>query len=663
MRKQFVYTFALLLCPLAACAQADSVSLRGVEVTAVALDRNVTGVYSTQALSATRLKQLGIDQVADAVKHFAGVSVKDYGGIGGMKTVSIHSLGAQHTAVVYDGVTLSNTQAGQIDIGRYGTDNLQSVSLSVGDDDGLMVAARQYTAAGVLTLTTQRPHFREGEWQSLRMGVSVGSFGLVSPSLRWWVKPAERTALSLSAKMTRADGIYPYTLVNGRTSSREHRYNSDITAWQAEANAYHTFADGSDLAMKAYWYRSQRGLPGFVILYADPSQERMWDEDFFVQTAYARQLGRTLRLQTRLKYTHSWNRYRDWGSEYPNGERTDVDRQDEGYASATLGWHVARGLQMAVAQDVAYNRLNNNVYVNINYDVPHPSRWTSVSALALKGQWRGLKVDGSLSYTYAAERVSVGDRPADKHRLSPSLGVSCRLLAATPLYLRAMYKMAFRVPTFNDLYYRRLGNIHLRPETARQWSLGMTWTTGASWLRYLTLTADAYYHNVTDKIVAFPSTYVWRMANFGKVEILGADMTLGAQVDAATGWSLNGSLAATWQHAVDRTSKANQSYNNQLPYTPRWSGSGSLAVVTPWFTLGYTLLMQGSRYSLAQNKPEYRMPAFWEHSISLSRELTLGHVGLSLSAKVTNLTDEQYAIIQYYPMPGRQYALSAAVSL
>lgn len=281
----------------------------------------------------------------------------------------------------------------------------------------------------------------------------------------------------------------------------------------------------------------------------------------------------------------------------------------------------------------------------------------------MKGQWRGLKVDGSLSYTYAAERVSVGDRPADKHRLSPSLGVSCRLLAATPLYLRAMYKMAFRVPTFNDLYYRRLGNIHLRPETARQWSLGMTWTTAASWLRYLTLTADAYYHNVTDKIVAFPSTYVWRMANFGKVEILGADMTLGAQVDAATGWSLNGSLAATWQHAVDRTSKANQSYNNQLPYTPRWSGSGSLAVVTPWFTLGYTLLMQGSRYSLAQNKPEYRMPAFWEHSISLSRELTLGHVGLSLSAKVTNLTDEQYAIIQYYPMPGRQYALSAAVSL
>ncbi len=663
MRKQFVYSFALLLCPLVAGAQTDSISLPGVEVTTVALNRNVGSAHSTQTFSATQLKQLGIDQVAEAVKHFAGVSVKDYGGIGGMKTVSIHSLGAQHTAVVYDGVTLSNTQAGQIDIGRYGTDNLQSVSLSVGDDDALMIAARQYTSAGVLTLTTERPHFKKGQWQSLRIGVSAGSFGLASPSLRWWVKPGERTALSFSAKMTRADGIYPYTLINGRTSSRERRYNSDITAWQAEANAYHTFADGSDLAMKAYWYHSQRGLPGSVILYADPSQERMWDEDFFAQAAYGRQLGRTLRLQTRLKYTHSWNRYRDWGSEYPDGERTDIDRQDEGYASATLGWWVMPGLQLAVAQDMAYNRLNNNVYVNTNYDVPHPSRWTSISALALKGQWHGLKVDGNLAYTYAAEHVAVGNKPADKRRLSPSLGVSYRLLPSTPLYVRAMYKQAFRVPTFNDLYYRRLGNIHLRPETARQWSLGVTWTTHAAWLRYLTLTTDAYYHDVTDKIVAFPSTYVWRMANFGKVEILGADVTLGAQVDVTRAWSLNGSLSATWQHAVDKTDKNTQSYNNQLPYTPRWSGSGSLAVVTPWFTLGYTVLMQGSRYCLAQNKPEYRMPAFWEHSVSVSRELTLGHVGMSLSAKVTNLTNEQYSIIQYYPMPRRQYAVSAAVCL
>lgn len=364
-----------------------------------------------------------------------------------------------------------------------------------------------------------------------------------------------------------------------------------------------------------------------------------------------------------MKYTHSWNRYRDWGSEYPDGERTDIDRQDEGYASATLGWWVRPNIQVAVAQDVAYNWLNNNVYVNINYDVPRPSRWTSITALALTAQWHGLKFNGNLAYTYAAEHVAVGDKPADKHRLTPSLAMSYRLLASTPLYIRVMYKHAFRVPTFNDLYYRRLGNIHLKPEKAKQWSFGVTWTTRAAWLRYLTLTADAYYHDVTDKIVAFPSTYVWRMANYGKVEILGADMTLGAQIDVTRAWNIVGSMSATWQHAVDKTNATYQSYNNQLPYTPRWSGSGALAVTTPWLTLGYTVLMQGSRYSLGQNKPEYRMSAFWEHSVNVSREFTIGKLHLSLSAKVTNLTNKQYSIIQYYPMPGRQYAVSATVCL
>ena len=183
MRKQLTYTFALLLSPLAALAQTDSISLRGVEVTAVALNRNVTGAHPTQSLTAKQMRQLGLDHVADAVKHFAGVSVKDYGGIGGMKTVSIHSLGTQHTAVVYDGVALSNTQAGQIDIGRYDTDNLASISMSVADDDQLMISARQYVSAGVLTLTTERPHFADGQWQTLRVGVGAGSFGLVSPSL------------------------------------------------------------------------------------------------------------------------------------------------------------------------------------------------------------------------------------------------------------------------------------------------------------------------------------------------------------------------------------------------------------------------------------------------------------------------------------------------
>ena len=73
----------------------------------------------------------GLQNIADAVRRFAGANVKDYGGIGGLKTVSVRSLGATHTAVAYDGVAVSNTQAGQIDIGRFALDDIDMLSLSV----------------------------------------------------------------------------------------------------------------------------------------------------------------------------------------------------------------------------------------------------------------------------------------------------------------------------------------------------------------------------------------------------------------------------------------------------------------------------------------------------------------------------------------------------
>ena len=640
-----------------------SYAITEVSVTAKGIDRNVGATRGVQQLSKQDLLNLGIDNVADAVKRFAGVSVKDYGGIGGMKTVSIHNLGAHHTAVCYDGITVSNTQAGQIDIGRYNTENLQMVALSVGGEDDLMQSARQYAAAGVISMVTERPQFEIGRCYALKAGVQVGSFGLVTPSLRWWQKMGDRTSLSLSGKMMRADGVYPYTLHNGKMKTREHRYNSAINAWQGEADVYHQFKDSSELNMKAYWYYSKRELPGVVILYANPSDEKMWDEDFFVQALYSKCFSKHLEMKLRMKFTHSWNQYKDWGSQYPGGVQTDIDRQNEYYVGGTLGWHIVKGLDLAFAQDVSFNELKNNVYVNVSYDVPNPQRWTSTTALALKWRWNRLKVDGNVAYLCAMEHMRNAnvEKPDDKKKFTPSLSFNYRLFENYALYVRAMVKNTFRIPTFNDLYYRRLGNINLRPELAHEYSAGLTWEMHAGKMKYFTFTADGYYNNVIDKIVAFPSAYVWRMLNYGKAEIVGMDVTFGTQIDLCDGFDVKASAAATWQRAVDKTNKDSQIYNNLLPYTPRVSGNGSLILTMPWLSVGYSVLMQGRRYSAEQNTIEYRMPAFWEHSLSVQRAFKVGKCQLDVQAKCTNLLDAQYEIIQYYPMPGRQFSVSVVV--
>lgn len=81
---------------------------------------------------------------------------------------------------------------------------------------------------------------------------------------------------------------------------------------------------------------------------------------------------------------------------------------------------------------------------------------------------------------------------------------------------------------FNDLYYQEVGNSKLKPENARQYNIGLTYSRNVcTFLPYLSATVDAYYNKVTDKIIAYPTKNlaVWSMRNLGSVEIKGIDAT------------------------------------------------------------------------------------------------------------------------------------------
>jgi outer membrane receptor protein involved in Fe transport len=160
------------------------------------------------------------------------------------------------------------------------------------------------------------------------------------------------------------------------------------------------------------------------------------------------------------------------------------------------------------------------------------------------------------------------------------------------------------------------------------------------------------------------------MANFGKVRTVGVDLTAATEVSLLRHVSLSLQAAYTWQKTEDRLPNS-PSYGRQLPYTPKHSGNASALLCLPWFNLGYTVLMQGERWSMPQTTPLYRLKPYWEQTLTLTRDfplrsLPLGGVGggsLRLQLSLQNLTDEQYEIIQYYPMPGRQFVATATLKI
>ena len=128
-----------------------------VTVTANRVEKEIIPV---QVLSGEELKNLSVYSVADAVRYFSGVQVKDYGGIGGLKTVNIRSMGSHHVGVFYDGIELGNAQNGVIDLGRFSLDNMEMISMYNGQKSAIFQPAKDYASASAIYMTTRNPYFQ-----------------------------------------------------------------------------------------------------------------------------------------------------------------------------------------------------------------------------------------------------------------------------------------------------------------------------------------------------------------------------------------------------------------------------------------------------------------------------------------------------------------------
>lgn len=632
-----------------------SKKLENITVSANKVTSKVSTATSVQVLNSEDLRNFGLQDVGEAVKRFAGANVKDYGGIGGLKTVSVRNLGAAHTAVSYDGVAVSNCQAGQIDVGRFSLDNVSELSLAVGQDDNMLQSARLQSSAGVLKIETQKPYFEDKNYLT-ELKIKGGAFGYISPTVRHWQKLSNVASVSLNANFQRADGYYPYVIENGQATKEEKRQNSDVKSYQGELNYYHTFCDDDELNVKAYYFNSERGLPGSVILYNPQSDERLWDENFFVQARYKKFFSSKLKMLIQGKYNYSWNKYLDEGVEYEGGKQIDINKQNEYYLSATVLYSPLNGLDVSLAQDGAINKLNTN-----GVNSPEPLRFTSLTAFSVQYKYERLKLMGTLLATYITDEVQNGNTPEDRSKLSPTAMLSYRLLTEQQFYVRAMFKNTFRVPTFSDLYYLRVGNTNLKPENATEYTAGVTWSGNAGVCEYISFTVDGYFNKVTDKIIAFPSTYVWKMQNYGEVNIYGADVTLATGVKVQNDINLNVSANYSWQKAIDVTDKSAKNYKHQLPYTPEHSGNVALTIEMPWVNVGYSAVIVGERYYLAQNIDVNKIDGYCEHIATVWREFKLKATSLRLQAEIINLTDSNYEVIKYYPMPGRSWRLTGII--
>lgn len=643
-------------------------SIPEIQISDVYQTREVRSSSPLQILSKDALKNLHALQVSDAVKHFAGVTVKDYGGIGGLKTVSIRSLGAQHTAIGYDGIALTDCQTGQIDIGRFSLDNVDQLSLSNGQSDNIFQPARFFASAGILNIQTLTPRFEEGKRTNVSASFKTGSWGLVNPSLLLEQQLNRKWTVTANGEWMSSDGQYPYTLhygnAEGDLTSREKRKNTDVQTLRAEAGLYGNFSDKEQWRLKAYYFQSSRGLPNATTFYYDFSTQHLWDKNTFIQSQYKKEFSKQWVFQTSAKWNWNYQRYLDPDSKNSSGKTENSYYQQEYYLSTSVLYRLLSNLSFSLSTDGSINTMNADLK-----NFVHPTRYSWLTAFAGKYMNDWLTLSASALATVINEDVEKGGSAGNHRKLTPYVSASFKPLQNEELRIRLFYKDIFRLPSFNDLYYEEVGNSKLKPENARQYNVGVTYSKNlCSFLPYLSATIDGYYNKITDKIIAYPTKNlaVWSMRNLGSVEIKGIDATASLALQPWENIRINLSGNYTYQRALDVTnpdldSEEGRTYKHQIAYTPRVSGSGQAGIETPWINLSYSFLFSGKRYQQGENIVENRLDSYSDHSISASRSFKIMQTNTSVSVEVLNIADKNYEIIRNFPMPGR--SVRATISI
>lgn len=639
----------LPLCPL--CAQSDDVlTLDSLIVTGSRHLQAVESGVPLQRLSAQDIERLGVTDAGDAMKYMSGVTVKDYGGAGGLKTVSIRGMGAQHTAVFYDGVAVGDCQSGQVDLGRFSTENLSGLQFVIGQSDDIYLSARMFASAGCVSLETR---MHEGDY--MRATVRAASFDTYKASLLAGRSCSNGLKYSLFTDYINSAGDYGFTIDNVRGDICGQRVNADVEALRAEANLQWSSGNAHTVRAKLYAYGSRRGVPGAVIVDNPLSSERLLSRNYFGQIYYEYIASGSVRMKAALKQNYTFDRNRQ-----PAASATHEYSQYETDASYTVKWQPADNLSFVLSEELFYNTLHTSNRHNTMSSTPE--RLTMLSAAAARYCLGWVCATASLLHSYAGEWTSKGEVAPSRSRFSPSLTVSVQP-AGCGWLLRASYKDIFRLPTFNDLYYRESGNYKLRPEKSRMLNAGVAYAGSAGgWLPSLRFSLDGYCGRIEDKIVAVPGIFVWKMSNVDDVRLTGADANLSADIELGKASQLSLSAAYSCMRAVDDGTES-PTKGHQIIYTPLHSGSLSAALHTAVADFGYSLVWSGERYRLAQNIPSTRVDGYFDHSLNVSRSWKISTAELSARMEVMNILDRNYEIIRYYPMPGRNYRLSLTLKL
>lgn len=551
---------------------------------------------SVSLLTRADLDLLAAQDLPSVLQQLPGVYIARQGGRGQTSSVFVRGSNTKYLLVLINGMRVGSATLGYMDLSQLPLDSIEQIELIRGPRAALYGAD---AVSGVLAITTRQT---QGVASTLR----AGSDGLAEASVRGNYQQ-DGTQLGVQTGFARADGIHVLDApgVDTDRDGFRQRYlqlNAEHQAEQWRLGYQGAFHRG----FNEYDFNPAWGLGADQATTAQDSQQ--------VQLNYLQALAETS-LQHQLKVGQN----RDDSVNQGNGalyryitDRTELDYQAH--------WQYQSGADVVFGA----NRTADEVATNGDAFVRDHRVTQSVFASSTY-QLGAADIDAAIRHDHISAYGS---------QATYQWGVRYDLLPS--VQLRFNQGSAFKVPTYNDLYYPGFGNPELRPETSLSREVGLRLNSAKGW----SLDAVHFERQLHDMIAY--NTTTWQSENIAKAAIHGLEYTLSFQQD---------NLRHEWQASY--SDGRNLTTSAVLPSIPRQKYQYQLqGQFGDWQWQG-TVQYRGAVYNPASDQSS--LPSVTTVSGTVGYEINRQH---TVRVAVENLLDKTYRTDASYWQPGRSVSVS-----
>ncbi len=592
------------------------------------------------------IKENSLKNVAEATNLLPGIYLQDYGGVGGLKTVSSRGLASSYTRVFINGVEFHNSQNGQVDLGKIPISNVSKISFVNGVSGQKLLTASSYNSPQSVYIETVTP-----EKNSVKTSLSVGSFGLVTPTLLVSRRIGSRHFLTVGGEFTQANGEYDYQFVNGNEIKKQRRVHAGINRSVVNLNYQLALTDSQTVSVNGYWNTTAQELPGAVILYQQQTGQNLNTNDLFLTASYKDIVSQEWQWKWVSSATLQGLTYLDTVYNNQQGFLESKYQNNAFFTSLSSHYQISKYLSLNSAIDFRYASLSKSIYVYRNQ---------LFMSNELKYKYNSLTTD-----VYALIQTLSDEEAPTRKLFNYGFSTAWLPFEKSPVQLHGSYSKNYRVPTFQELYFQRVF-VDLVPEKSQAAYVGVSSFHHLKKRELqISSTLDFFINRIENKIVSLPTQnlFVWSTRNLGEVQIKGIETNVQLSWQADSNWTIDGLVSYTYQQAWDVSNHESRQYQNQLAYTPYEIIKANCSIHYKKWLINWGLIYNGFRYSLGENIEANLLSSWQVHNLSLAKEMALGKLTFDLQLSVKNIFNNHYAIIKNFPMPGRNYIITLALEI